>query len=94
MKKLFIDWIWQWVNDDWIGFNPIGLELEYDKSEPSLGFKFVILGIGIDILWIVPWETQKSKEVKESLKSIHDFFSVGGEFLHEFSKNQSKELEK
>ncbi len=98
MKKFFIDFIWQWVNDDWIGFNPIGVELEYDKSEPSLGFKVVIMGVGVDILWVVPWQTKQSKYAQECLKSVGDFFTVGPamskEWADELGKNQPNDFEK
>jgi hypothetical protein len=76
MKRLFFEWIWQWVNSEWIGFNPIGMEFEYDKSEPSVSFRFVLLGAGFALYWLVPWETRQSKYYKECTKNLTDFFHI------------------
>ena len=64
-KRWWFEWIWQYVNDAWIGWNPIGIEFEYDKVDPSLTFKIVLLGVGFQITWLVPWETEYSRYAKD-----------------------------
>ncbi len=75
MKKLFFEFIWQWVGGAWVGFNPIGIELEYDKYEPALGLTMVFMGVGIKIYWIVPWETEESIYARECTEGIISFLT-------------------
>lgn len=76
MKNLFFDFIWQYQGGDWIDFNPIGIEFEYEKLEPSLTFKFIIMGIGFQILWICPWQTKESEYAQECSKKVMEILSM------------------
>lgn len=75
MKRFYFNWIWQWINDDFIGFNPIGIEFEYDKLDPSMTIMVVLLGAGFSITMVCPWETKESTYAKECAKSFITFFS-------------------
>lgn len=69
MKRLYFEWIWQWVNGVWLGFNPIGIEFEYDKAEPAITFMMVLMGVGFQITWLCPWETKVSKYMRDQLEA-------------------------
>jgi len=79
MKRLFFGFIWQWRLGTYIGFNPIGLEFEYEKFEPFMAFRVVILGIGIQVMWLCPWETVESRYAKECAKHVQSILSLGGD---------------
>lgn len=79
MKRLFFGFIWQWRSEPYIGFNPIGMEFVYEKFEPSISVSVVILGVGIQILWLCPWETVESLYAKECAKQMQDILSLGGD---------------
>ena len=83
MKKLFFEFIWQWRGGAWIGFNPIGVEFEYDKYEPVMAFKFVVMGVGFQIVLICPWETKESVYAKECLENTWQILSIDQETLKE-----------
>lgn len=70
MKRLYFGFIWQWKWDTVVGFNPIGLEFEYEKFDPSLTIKLVIMGIGFQVVWLVPWDTKESVYAKECSDNI------------------------
>ena len=80
MKRWFFGFIWQWHGGSWIGFNPIGIEFEYEKFDPSLAFKIVILGVGFQILYLCPWETKESLYAKDCTSNMMNILSVGAEF--------------
>lgn len=82
MKRWFFDWLWQYHGGEWIGWNPIGIEFEYDKCEPAMAFKFVILGVGFQITWLCPWETETSKFMRE-LSDAMPILTLGPEFTKE-----------
>jgi hypothetical protein len=69
MKKLYFEWIWQWIGGPWIGFNPVGIEFEYDKYEPTMALKIVLLGVGFVITWLCPWKTKESEYAEECMKN-------------------------
>jgi len=77
MKRLFFGFIWQWKGGAFIGFNPIGVEFEYEKFEPSITLKVVLMGIGIQIILLCPWETTESRYAKECAKDIWSILSLG-----------------
>lgn len=79
MKRVFFGFIWQWRNEPYIGFNPIGMEFAYEKFEPSISFSVVILGVGVQIVWLCPWETAESRYAKECAKQMQDILSLGGD---------------
>lgn len=79
MKRLFFGFIWQWRGGLYIVFNPIVMEFEYEKFEPSLTFKVVLMGIGVQVMWLCPWETTESKYAQECAKDMLSILSVGDE---------------
>ena len=81
MKRLFFGFIWQYHGGSWIGFNPIGIEFEYERFEPSLAFKFVIMGIGFQVLWLCPWDTAESLYAEECAKNMQELLSLGGDLV-------------
>jgi len=76
MKRLFFEFVWQW-RGGWITFNPIAVEFEYEKFEPSMALMVVLMGIGIQITWLCPWETDESSYAKEAAKNLEEFLSLG-----------------
>lgn len=82
MKRFFFEWIWQWGGGGWIGFNPIGIEFEYDKFEPAMVFKVVVMGLGAQIIWLCPWETDESAFAKECMNDL-TLFSIDPELIKE-----------
>jgi hypothetical protein len=79
MKRLFFGFIWQWKGGAYIGFNPISIEFVYEKFEPSISVSIVILGVGVQILWLCPWETVESQYAKECAKQMQGILSLGGD---------------
>jgi hypothetical protein len=65
MKRLFFEWIWQWVGGPYIGFNPIGIELEYDKFGPTITFMVVLMGVGFQVTWLGAWKTEESQRIQQ-----------------------------
>jgi hypothetical protein len=76
MKRLYFEFINQYHGGSLIGFNPIGIELEYEKYEPSLEFKLVVMGFGFIIMYLCPWKTDESKYAEEMERTMGEFFDV------------------
>ena len=79
MKRLFFGFIWQWKGGSLIDFNPIGVGFEYEKFEPSWTFTFVLMGLGIQVMWLCPWDTAESLYAEECAKNMQELLSLGGD---------------
>jgi len=63
MKRLFFDFIWQYGRSNPIlpstVFSPIVIEFEYDKFDPSLTFEVIVMGMGFEVFFLLPWKAKR-----------------------------------
>lgn len=74
MKRFFIERRNEWKGGAWIDWNLIQIGGEYDKLEPCLYLRVSLFGLGFEIAFLCPWETEESKEFKKTygILSVED----------------------
>lgn len=75
MKRLFFEFIcdWRYQGRDYVGTSLIELTFDYLRNEPSMAVRLVILGFGFSVVWLCPWETEGSIEMKKIIEEVENW---------------------
>ena len=70
--KVSCEWL-EWIfrkHFHWINFHLITVEFEYDKAGPQVEFTVALLGFYIYTSWGLPWVTEESKSLRDSVSEL------------------------
>lgn len=82
MKRLTLQFVWQWRNwEGYIKLHPLSVKFEYDMFSPSIAFQVVVLGVGLTVFFVCPWTTKYSEWAEEIYQNF--FISLGGDLKEE-----------
>ena len=75
IKNLLIKFVFQ-LTGKTSGFSLICADIVYSKWDPSFSIMLMLCGCGLEIVWLVPWETDESRIAKEQFKELGFYIDV------------------
>jgi len=57
---------------NWITFDVIRIQFDYDRFGPLLSFDFALAGLGFYISFNPPWETKQSRKIQQQIKEVRE----------------------